>query len=509
MLHLIPEFMGLFEGYREAHGASIIDPKSMPDPVTGKIKGRHFTLSEPVTEDLWRQHLLGHKGIGIIPINKDSKCRWGAIDVDIYALDHLDLARKITRLNLPLVMTRTKSGGAHLWLFLSEFVMAGEMQAKLRSIASMLGLADSEIFPKQATLVNEQGDKGNWVNMPYFDAARTTRYHIDDLGRVLGPDTFIQAAHAKRLTAAQFYALDHNPETLLGGAPPCLQHLARHKIPSGARNNGMFSFGVYAKKAKPDSWQAALKGYNEQFCDPPLDESELQDIIRSLDRKDFFYKCNDIPCRTYCNKELCRECEFGIGEEGLGEPVKGTMTVYDSDPPIYFLDLDGIGRICIGIEELTSPLGLRKACITQLRRDPKINHKDLRKKMDEMLKTATVIQAPPESTKEGVLEAVLKDWLLHDHISDDQERLLYGVPVRIGNICMFRLDTLERELKRRKQDELERNKLTLLLKNLGAISKQVVLHGNKRLRVMCLTLDLSEHPAEEPAPKPVAPEVLY
>jgi len=506
MLHLVPEFMTLFEGYREAYGTSVIDPRSMPDPATGKIKGSHWTIPEPVTEELWRLHLLGQKAIGIIPINRDSKCRWGCIDVDIYAIEHAELAKRVAQLKLPLILTRSKSGGAHLWLFLADFVLAGEMQMKLKGIAALLGAGDSEIFPKQVALKNSKGDKGNWVNMPYFNHAHTTRFCTDAEGRNLNADQFIRLARTKIISIETFYQLDVNPRTELDGGPPCLQHLARHKLQPGHRDNGMFSFGVYAKKAHPNNWEAKLQEYNTAYCSPPLEASEMENIIKSLNKKDYFYKCSDTPCRTYCNKDVCRECKFGIGEEGVGEPVKGSMTVYAAEPPIYFLDLEGLGRLCLTLDDLVSPVALRKACIAQLQRDPNLSMKDLKKKLDSMLKTATVIQAPPEATQRGVLETILKDWLCNENISDDINRLLVGAPVKLGTKYYFRLDALERELKRRRQDELERNELTLTLRNMGAESQQINLGKNRRVRTYSIEFSDITH---EDVVEIKSPEVLY
>jgi hypothetical protein len=44
--------------------------------------------------------------------------RWGCIDIDSYAgFDHQKLINKIKQFKLPLVVCRSKSGGAHVFLF--------------------------------------------------------------------------------------------------------------------------------------------------------------------------------------------------------------------------------------------------------------------------------------------------------------------------------------------------------------------------------------------------------
>ena len=50
-----------------------------------KVKGKSFVKREPVTNELWQNHLEGlEPSLGIIPINDDNKCKWGCIDIDSY-----------------------------------------------------------------------------------------------------------------------------------------------------------------------------------------------------------------------------------------------------------------------------------------------------------------------------------------------------------------------------------------------------------------------------------------
>ena len=107
-----------------------------------KIKGKSFVKREPVTDDLWQKHLDGKDSLGVIPINDDNKCKWGCIDIDSYAgFDHKKLINKIKQFNLPLIVCRSKSGGAHVFLFTKDYVSASLMQDKIKmKIRSVLGL---------------------------------------------------------------------------------------------------------------------------------------------------------------------------------------------------------------------------------------------------------------------------------------------------------------------------------------------------------------------------------
>ena len=125
-----PAFMELFKGMEEAYGEYTVADKPA-DPETKKKQGQAVTIREPVTEVLWVRHLAGRKTLGIIPINSTSMCQWGAIDIDNYDLDLVSFSRSFYKRKLPLVPFRSKSGGCHLILFLTEPIPAKELQAKL------------------------------------------------------------------------------------------------------------------------------------------------------------------------------------------------------------------------------------------------------------------------------------------------------------------------------------------------------------------------------------------
>ena len=63
-----------------------------------------------------------------------------------------ELLDKIIEKKLPLVVCRSKSGGAHVFLFIKNWIEAKVLQDTLTSISASLGYAGSEIFPKQVKL---------------------------------------------------------------------------------------------------------------------------------------------------------------------------------------------------------------------------------------------------------------------------------------------------------------------------------------------------------------------
>src|SRR5450631_2205979 len=93
---LAPRFHELFRGCESAHGTYTISGGLRDD---GKVEGRAVTLRNAVTDHLWKLHLEGKQGLGIIPIGEGDKCGFGAIDIDVYdGLDHAHIASTVLRL---------------------------------------------------------------------------------------------------------------------------------------------------------------------------------------------------------------------------------------------------------------------------------------------------------------------------------------------------------------------------------------------------------------------------
>jgi hypothetical protein len=168
----IERFKRLFRGYEHAHGQHELSAAADDN---GKVKGRAATKGYGATDKEYDIHLAG-KGtsLGLISLMQDNRCWFGAIDIDIQGDRPLkekieELEKRIRALELPLVVCRSKSGGAHLYMFGSEPLPAKELTTKLKELSAILGYGGCEIFPKQTTRVNE-GDRGNWINIAYYGA---------------------------------------------------------------------------------------------------------------------------------------------------------------------------------------------------------------------------------------------------------------------------------------------------------------------------------------------------
>jgi hypothetical protein len=190
--------MRLFAGAERSHGTYVEEDAEPGGKRT--IKRTATTTRSPVTLALWQQHIAGTKPLGVVPIREDDACMWGAVDVDDYTIVVAELAAEVVKAGIPAVVCRTKSGGAHVYLFFSEPIPAAEVVPRLRELAAALGHGDSEIFPKQTTVLQERGDLGSWLNMPYYGGDATTRHAVRPDGRGVTAAAFLELAESVRLS---------------------------------------------------------------------------------------------------------------------------------------------------------------------------------------------------------------------------------------------------------------------------------------------------------------------
>ena len=317
----------------------MVHTKSTSNRQTAKIQGKATVVREERTTELWEGHLSGKgQSVGIIPINEENKVKWGCIDVDQYPLDHKKIIERVRKIKLPLIVCRSKSGGAHLFIFVDDWVPAREMQDVLNHMSAALGYGGSEVFPKQVKLFLDRGDVGNFLNLPYYDQEMGLRYAFNDDGSAASLEDFFKLHEKYVQTREQLLALtvEEKPDEILPDGPPCLQLLAKQRISEGGRNNGLFNLGVYLRKAYPDSWESEILTYNMQYLDPPLPLSEVNIVAKQLLKKDYAYKCKDAPINSYCNAELCRTRKHGIGAAVAGATI-ANLRKYNSIPPVYGL----------------------------------------------------------------------------------------------------------------------------------------------------------------------------
>ena len=469
-MSLAEQFAIRYAGLRQAYGTFTATDDLRED---GKANGKNVTISKELSDDdllkLWEGHLSGEQSVGIVPIDENNMCVWGAIDVDEYQLDLKGFAKKLVKHKLPLVLCRSKSGGAHIYLFIEEPVSASLLQRKLRQLAASIGFGQAEIFPKQTQLLLERGDRGSTLNMPYFGGENSTRYAYGNKGQALTPEEFLKYTEEITFTKADLEKYEATPLTesvdWLDQAPPCLQHLVVQGFPKGTRNSGLFNVGVFLRKKYPDDWEKRLEDVNMQYMQPPLGAQEVLTIGKQLQRKDYFYRCNDQPIASHCNSPLCRTRKHGIGANG-GTPLFSNLTKQDSDPPIWFLDVEG-GRLELETDDLLNQNRFQRKCMDALNKiPPKVKENVWRQIIQQLLDSLTVVEVPKESSTEGHFMELLEAFCT-ERPARERDELLLHKPWTDKNKTYFRLADLMEYLHRHNFKEYQRNRLTSKLKLLN------------------------------------------
>lgn len=241
-------FSQLFRGHASRYGRYDISGET---PAEEKVAGRARTVDKTITTKDYTDHTAGKVGIGVIPLQgvaqEDGFVNFAAIDIDVYKqkekekrnLTHEDIA--LSLMETPLLVTKSKSGGIHVWLFSKSGVSAKLATDYLNAQAANLGVAGCEVFPKQTERHSDE-DVGNWINLPYFGNTRkavvpsksgsVVEYIEPDLG------VFLDIAEGAAATVTNDWLIDNTKlpgsqrgngdvveEDLFYDGPPCLQRL--------------------------------------------------------------------------------------------------------------------------------------------------------------------------------------------------------------------------------------------------------------------------------------------
>jgi hypothetical protein len=477
----LQKFYDIFKGLDIAYGTYRIEK----DKDNGKRVGKALVVRATPTKEIWQAHLDGvEPALGIIPIRADNSCTWGTVDIDQYPIDHTALVEKVRRLKLPLVVCRSKSGGAHCFLFTKTPVPAVDMQDYLKAAAALLGEAGREIFPKQTEILVDRGDTGNFLNLPYFGGETTTRYAINDDGSAATLDQFF-ALYDTHVQDAPLTVPDTNKAavTPLKDAPPCLQTLCQQGFPEGSRNNGLFNLGIYLRKAYGERWEERILEYNQNFMQPPLSLSEVQTVIKQLKKKDYRYKCKDAPINSFCNASVCRTRKHGVGTEAPDAPRMAALSKYNSEPPLWFMDVDA-RRVELDTDQLFNQPQFQRVCMERLNLlPPTLRRQDweqmLNQLLREMVEMEQIVDAPEDTSITGRFTDLLEEFTTHLQQAMDKEEILLGRPWINDEErkVYFRIKDLEAHLKRNNFIGLTAPRMAQRLRDLGGEPMSISLKG--------------------------------
>ena len=431
-MDLTKRFMKLFDGYQNAYGQY----RTVTEEADGKLSGRALTISEKVSVKNFEDHLIGDGSIlGIIMLKEDNTCSFGCIDIDIRGMVKLEepleeLEKRVQ--SMPLVMCRSKSGGAHLYLFADPPIKATKMVSKLTEFAAQLGYGGVEIFPKQVQRANER-DRGNWINLCYHGGEKSERYAIKN-GKRLNLKEFVEFAEEKTCTVKELNSYEPELKAIFEDGPPCLQYLSTMGFPEGTRNVSLFNIGVYYRKKNPDDWQEDVMRHNYEFVKPALSATEVSGIIKGVAKKDYIYTCKQSPLCNYCEKTKCLKRPFGIGGGGGngGQTIEiDAITKYETENKQsvrWYIEIGG-ERIEVTTEQLLDQRRLQKICVERLNKCPStMPAPRWESRVNELLEVVEVIHDPDDASPKGQFEKLLDTFLTGKVQARHRDEIMNGKP---------------------------------------------------------------------------------
>jgi hypothetical protein len=446
----------LFTGSTRTHGVQ---------EHKGEGKIVHWTKDGPATPEDYEKHWAGTVGLGIVPVRSDGTGQFAAIDIDDDTIDHQQLYQKVRGLKMPLTVCRSKSGGAHLYLFSAEPRRASRLRTVLGRWAGILGYPHAEIFPKQDALATQ--NKGNWINLPYFGGDSTTRYAV-------GPDGAL--TFDEFIASVKFWDGNDNVRAdlhiLADELPPCLCHLHTNNggFKEGQRDNGMYNIAVFYRKAQPNGWQDQVREYNDKFCSPPLPHDQVEKIIRSVEgTPGYNYRCTEPPIKEFCEQARCKKMPYGVaGKTERLEFLVSHLRRRTTDPPTYILEVNGQDVELTAEQFLSYPkLKVRLETIHKIFAPP-MKHAHWDEERRKLTETSEDIVAPEDASRGGEIMDHVMDFLDRYKNSRDAEDLLMGTPIERDDFIAFKSSDLMRFLVLQRRIKITPTELYAILHQHGA-----------------------------------------
>ena len=429
-------YIEFFTGYKNAYGVADFNHQdSYIDSETGKKKPVYRWNYEPLTDEVYDQHLKGELSIGIQPCTENSEVRFGVIDIDpkdyeeFNKKDYIDI---IQQYELPLLPIESKSGGLHLFLFMDKFTNASVVKSFLSNLLSLFGLKpDCEIFPKQTQLTkdSETGNlkPGQFINLPYFGDKRKglnidgTTFNLQEFMQVISVNLVTKERLKEITDDIEVKSMEGVDDEFVEG-PPCLAALSKlAKNPDfDGKDRFMYNYHVMVKMKYGDDWEqrvknAPVKYFSGQHANAWSDQ-KLKAKVKSWNKSTKGYTCTQSPLSEFCKKGICVKKKFGVLSGSKGSyPVLTNLRKIDLDPePEYEFDVtkpDGIGTAtvhCKTIEHLNDQRKRRNAISKAAGFLPPLIKGDAEQTvMDALYATQKTVQPPVGTSPKEKLHDVL------------------------------------------------------------------------------------------------------
>ena len=230
-------------------------------------------------------------------------------------------------------------------------------------------------------------------------------------------------------------------------------------IPSGARNETLTSLaGMMRRRGMGyEEILASLRVTNQSRCHPPLPDTEVQNIVRSV-------------CRYEPSNDILLRVKSGI-------PTYSMLRKHATEPPMYVLRINETD-VRLSATELAGHRAVKVAAIAQA--DivlPSMKAHEWDSQLATLMEEMEIVEVPDDASEGGLIWSAISEYLA---LADDSEEAIdRGMPVKDGDTIYFQATTLRQRL--RDQGFLVKApELFEICKRRGATDSRK--HLNKKLR---------------------------
>ena len=239
------------------------------------------------------------------------------------------------------------------------------------------------------------------------------------------------------------------------------------------RNNVLFNLGVYARLKYESSWEEQVETFNRDVIDPPLSHREVGAIVKSLEKKNYSFTCNNPPICNHCNREACKNREFGIiafqhVDVGI---VLDSISKMMSEPPMWVLSLEGV-RTEVETDELLDQNKFRKVCVNSINKIPgRMKAEEWDKFIRNKLTDIEILDMPIETRQLDLAATLVPRFFEVTPQGVTKEDMNMGRWIKDGNAYHMRGTDFQSFLNRQNV-EIDMRKLWSLMLSKGIVTTQ-------------------------------------
>ena len=254
-------------------------------------RGDIRTVREQLTDDLIEGHLEGRIRLGGLFVDQESMADQLAIDIDELIPEHACKVHQFfADLGIDAYIEASKGKGFHVRTHWEPPVPAAHLRRIGQVVSRKAGIPDAEVFPKQEK--RREGDGvGSFMFLPmHGESAKEGKTVYLDPENNLSPFVdqweFIRNIRKNSLETLSSALSIAETEPLSEPSPK--RYFTEHgePIPAGKRNVTLASLAGKMRRGgfPEESIHAALASYNKERCHPPLPETEVLSIAKSISK---------------------------------------------------------------------------------------------------------------------------------------------------------------------------------------------------------------------------------